>query len=61
MSTWIFMALSFVVLVGVDIWLAVTERETYSERIRFWGKVWAPSRLLITFGLGLLAGHWYWT
>jgi hypothetical protein len=60
MPTWFFMALTFAALVGIDIWLMATERETYSERIRFWGKVWAPSRLLIAAGFGLLLGHLYW-
>jgi len=59
----VLMAVMFVVIIGIDIWLAIDKRKgnTYSERLRAWGKAWPPVRLLITFGMGLLAGHWWWT
>jgi hypothetical protein len=58
---WI-MAGAFVALVGLDVLLAVDGRpeNTYSERLRALGKAWPAARLLIAFGMGLLAGHLYW-
>lgn len=62
-KTTIFIIASFLIIVAVDIWLAVddVQANTISARLRFWGRVWKPSRLLLTFGLGLLTGHLYWT
>lgn len=58
----ILMASIFLIVIAVDIWLALDDRKgnTYSERLRSWGKAWPPLRLLIAFGMGLLAGHWWW-
>lgn len=60
MPVWVTMALIFVFVVSLDVWLMQTDRETYSQRVRFWARVWAPSRLLITAAMGALIGHWYW-
>lgn len=62
LHTAIVMAVFFVVIIGLDVWLALDGRKgnTYSERLTAWGKAWPPLRLLIVFGMGLLAGHWYW-
>jgi succinate dehydrogenase hydrophobic anchor subunit len=61
--TAIIMAVFVVAFIGVDVYLAFDKRKgnTYSERLRAWAKVWPPLRLLISFGMGLLCGHWYWT
>lgn len=60
--TSIFLAVMFVLIVAFDIWLDVDgiKGNTYSERMRAWGKVWPPFRMLIAFGFGLVCGHWYW-
>lgn len=61
-ATVVVMVVAFLGLVGLDVYLALDGRteNTYSERLRAMGKVWPATRLLITFGMGLLAGHWYW-
>jgi hypothetical protein len=58
----IFMAVVFVGLCGFDWWLDRdgVDGNTYSERIRAWGRAWAPARLLIAVGFGGLLGHWFW-
>lgn len=48
------------VLIGIDVWLAVSGGETYSERLRLWGKQWPPTALLAALSLGVLLGHWFW-
>lgn len=57
------MAALFVVVIGIDIWLALDRRvgNTYSERLRAWGRAWPPVRLLVVFSVGLLCGHWFWS
>lgn len=57
----VLMAAAFLVLVGVDIYLALDGRDdnTYSERIRAWGKVWPPFRLLLAASMGGLLVHWF--
>jgi hypothetical protein len=46
----------------VDIALAVNRHEgdTYSEIIRAAARKWQPLVMIICFGFGLLAGHWFW-
>jgi len=46
----------------IDIFLALNKREgdTYSEIIRAAGKKFMPLALFISFGFGLLTGHWFW-
>jgi hypothetical protein len=58
----ILMAVVFCVVVGIDIWLAADGKDgnTYSERIRAWGKRWPPFRAAVLLFLGVLAGHWFW-
>lgn len=50
------------VYIIIDIFLAINKREgdTYSEIIRVAGKKFMPLALLISFGFGLLTGHWFW-
>jgi hypothetical protein len=57
----ILMACAFVLLVGVDVYLAVDGKDgnTYSERIRAWGKGWPPFRLLLAASMGGLLVHWF--
>jgi hypothetical protein len=52
----------FAVVVGVDVVLAVNNRkgDTYSEVIRQAGRKWTPVIVMMGFGMGLLAGHWFW-
>lgn len=59
----IIMAGLFVGIIGLDIVLALDKHDgnTYSERMRAWAKIWPPLRLIIMFGMGLVAGHWWWT
>ena len=51
-----------VVFIGIDIGLAIHKRkgDTYSEVLRAAGKRWVPLIMLMCFGMGLLAGHWWW-
>lgn len=50
------------VFIIIDIILAVNKRkgDTYSEVIRAAGKKWQPLIMMMCFGFGLLAGHWWW-
>ena len=50
-------------VIGIDIALAVNKRQgdTYSEVIRTAARKWWPLALMICFGMGLLAGHWFWS
>lgn len=61
-ATTIVMVAAFLGLVGLDVYLALDGRpeNTYSERLRVMSKAWPPARLLLSFGMGLLAGHLYW-
>lgn len=61
-ATVVVMVAAFLALVGLDVWLALDGRteNTYSERLRAMGKAWPATRLLLSFGMGLLAGHLYW-
>lgn len=51
-----------VVFIAIDVYLAVNKRkgDTYSEVLRKLGRKWTPLIMLICFGMGLLAGHWWW-
>jgi succinate dehydrogenase hydrophobic anchor subunit len=51
-----------IAVLTIDVCLAVNKRkgDTYSEVIRRAAKRWWPLALLITFSMGLLAGHWFW-
>ena len=48
-------------LVVLDVYLATDRRRgnTYSELLTRLGKIWPPIRLLLSFGMGLLAAHWW--
>ena len=50
------------VYILIDIGLAINSREgdTFSEIIRAAGKKFMPLAILISFGFGLLTGHWFW-
>jgi hypothetical protein len=49
-------------IIGFDIYLALDKKSgnTFSAVIRNAGKKWAPLIMMVTFGMGLLAGHWFW-
>lgn len=48
--------------IGIDVYLAVDKKKgnTYSEILRAAGKKWVPLIMMMCFGFGLLAGHWWW-
>ena len=50
------------VYILIDVYLAKNKRkgDTYSEIISAAAKKFLPLGLLISFGFGLLAGHWFW-
>lgn len=50
------------VYIVIDIFLAINKREgdTYSEILRKAGQKFQPLVMMICFGFGLLAGHWWW-
>ena len=58
----VFMIASFVIIILIDVILHIdkTEGNTYSEILRTAGKKWVSLIMMITFGMGLLAGHWWW-
>ncbi len=62
LATSILMGAAFLGIVGLDVYLALDRRDgnTYSERLRALGRVWPPARLILSFGMGMLAGHLYW-
>ena len=65
MSVWqvtIFMIIVALAFIGIDIWLAVDglKGNTYSEILRNFDARNAWFSLLLCFGFGLLAGHWWW-
>jgi hypothetical protein len=51
-----------VVYILIDVGLALNKRQgdTYSEIIREASKKFMPLIIFICFGMGLLAGHWWW-
>ena len=49
-----------VVLIDLILALNKTRGDTFSEVIRAWGRRRIAVIILISFGLGLLAGHWFW-
>lgn len=51
-----------VVFIAIDIYLAVDKigGNTYSEILRKTGRKWMPLIMIISFGFGLLCGHWWW-
>lgn len=50
------------VIIAWDIWLAIDRRDenTISERVRAADRRFVPFKHLLTFGFGLLTGHWFW-
>jgi len=58
----IFMILSVVVFVGVDVYLAFDKEKgnTYSEVITKTGDRHPWFRILFLVSVGVLLGHWFW-
>jgi len=58
----VLMCVLFVGIVLFDVYLLVDGKKgnTYSERMRHFGNIWKPFRLIVSFGFCLLLGHWYW-
>lgn len=58
----IFMIASALVIIGVDIMLALNKHkgDTFSSILRQAGRDWIGLVMLMVFGMGLLAGHWFW-
>lgn len=50
-------------IIGFDIFLAVDKHpdNTFSSVIRAAGKKWIALIMMAVFGMGLLAGHWWWS
>jgi len=50
------------VFILIDVALALNKRrgDTYSEVLREIGKKWTSAIMLMCFGMGVLAGHWWW-
>ena len=59
----LFMIIAFVAIIGVDIVLAVNRHpgDTFSEILRKVGRECVAFVIIISFGMGLLAGHWWWS
>lgn len=49
-----------VVLIDLVLALNRTEGDTYSEVIRAWARKRIAVVILLSFAMGLLAGHWFW-
>ena len=65
MSMGVVMALMLglpLVYILIDVYLALNKRDgdTYSEIISEAARKFLPLGLFISFGFGLLAGHWFW-
>lgn len=60
MPTWVFMVLTTLVLIGIDVWLWHTDRKTYSEVLRDAAKDWPFTTIIVSVALGVLLGHWFW-
>lgn len=58
----ILMICLFVVIIGVDVYLALdkVKENTFSAVLREKAKKWLPLVILICYGMGLLTGHWFW-
>jgi hypothetical protein len=56
------MAVIFLLIVVWDVALALDGRRgnTISARVRDWDRRFGGLKLLISMGMGLLAGHWWW-
>lgn len=55
--------ISIATIVAVVDLLLLTNKQkgdTISEVVRGWGRKWIGVGLLISFAMGLLAGHWFW-
>lgn len=48
--------------IAIDVYLAVNSRkgDTYSEILTKAGDKFRPLIMMMCFGFGLLAGHWWW-
>jgi len=59
---WWTLAAVFLAVIAIDIGLALNARkgDTYSEVIREWARRRIAVVIGISFGMGLLAGHWFW-
>jgi hypothetical protein len=58
----IVMLVALLVLVAFDLWLDRSKAgNTFSSRFRAFGRVWPPSRILISAIIGGLLTHWWWT
>ena len=58
--TVVIMVAFVVAIIAVDVVLARAGGGTYSEVLRDAGERWMPLIMLVCFGMGLLAGHWWW-
>ena len=58
----VFMIAAFVVIIGVDVGLAFNRHkgDTFSSILRVAGRECIGLIIAVCFGMGLLAGHWWW-
>ncbi len=58
----VIMTLFPLVFIAIDVKLAIDKKDgnTYSEILRAAGRKWVPLIMMMCFGFGLLAGHWWW-
>lgn len=63
LTTSIIMCVLLFGIITWDVWLAVDKKRgnTISERIRAFDKKLIAPKLLLSYGFGLLMGHWFWT
>lgn len=56
------MIVAFLGIIGVDIALAVNRHrgDTFSEILRAVGRECIALIIMVSFGMGLLVGHWWW-
>ena len=59
----VFVLSAFLIIVLFDVALLLDGRKsnTISANARRLGKAWPPFRLLVSFGIGLVLGHLWWT
>jgi len=50
-----------VVLIDLILALNRTPGDTYSEVLRAWGRKRLAVVIVLSFTMGLLAGHWWWS
>ena len=60
--TVVFLTVIPTIFIAINVGLALNNRrgDTYSAVLRKVGERWLPVIMIVCFGFGLLAGHWWW-